>query len=346
MPSPRRHRGGLAPPWVSALAALALFAGWSLARPPSGALARARGLESRVVAALRRLRPSVVSLRVKLGKTGGLSPQDSSGSGVIVRQDGMILTNDHVVAGAELIEVQLSDGRILTAVVHARDAVGDLALLKVAAAGLAALEPADTRGLAVGAPVLTYGNAQGLALANAEPAATFGVVTAVHRYQGGRRIYGDAIQFDAPVNPGNSGGGLFGLDGSFLGITGRISVRGNRSANSGVGYAIPGHQIALALPSLLAGEDVVHGYLGIRFERQSFGPVIIRQVLPGSAAEKAGLRSGDVILEVDGQAIDHSMRLQNSLSIRAAGARVRLKTRRGLQDRQVEVELGAPRRAR
>lgn len=303
----------------------------------------ARAFEQRIVTAAAIATPTVVSIRrpVRPSKRG--LPSRAGGSGVLIRPQ-FVLTNDHVVQG-ERFEVILADGRAVPGVVWARDPVGDLALLKVATRGLKPAIMGDSEAVQLGDPVIAVGNALGLAMENGEPAVSFGIISATERYQGGTRTYGDALQFDAAVNPGNSGGGLFDLEGRLLGITGRISVRGRRSRSVGVGFAVPAHQIALVLDRLLEGQDIVRGFLGVRFDRDAPGPgVRVIHVLPGSPADSGDLRPGDLLLEVDGRRVDHPMRLQNALSILPAGTTVTFRLKRGLETIERKAVLAPQRR--
>lgn len=316
-------------------------------------LAVARGFEKKVQETARRTSKRVVSIRpIKAGRRSAdgvvRRPSRSGGSGVVIHKSGFILTNDHVVEGVDSCEVIFHNGERVPGAVWARDEVGDLALVKVKVSwSLAIAEFGDSHKVKVGQPVLAVGNALGLSLDNGEPAVTFGVLSGTHRFQGGNRVYGDALQFDAAVNPGNSGGGLFDLTGKLLGITGRISVRGTVSKSVGVGFAVPAHQIQLGLKEMMAGRDIVHGFLGVRFQKDAEGPgVMVAALTKNSPAELAGLRVTDVLLEINGVALDHSVRLQNLLSVQRAGQKLRIKFRRGMEEKTVVVRLGRRRKAK
>lgn len=310
-------------------------------------LKRARAFEDRVRKAVQHSRKAVVTLRVfakPLGKGQLLKgqPARNGGSGVLVDREGFVLTNDHVVEGGQKVQVMFANGLTLVGVVWARDPRADLALVKIETQNrrVSVAQLGDSQALKVGQAILAMGNALGLSKENGEPCVSLGVVSALHRYQGGRRIYGDAIQFDAPVNPGNSGGGLFDLSGRLVGITGRISVRGRVSKNVGVGYAVPSHQIKRVLKIMKSGKDVQHGYLGLRFRRAMSGQgVPVAVVLPGSPAEQAGIRVGDVITAIDGVALTRPLRLQNMLSLKLAGESVKIDLKRALEQKTVTVTL-------
>ncbi|MDF1663093.1 MAG: trypsin-like peptidase domain-containing protein [Planctomycetota bacterium] len=183
----------------------------------------ARGFEKKVQKTARSASNRVVSIRpIKAGKRSpdGIvrRPSRSGGSGVIIHGSGYILTNDHVVEGVDSCEVIFHNGQRVPGAVWARDEVGDLALVKVKVNWpLPVAKFGDSQTVRVGQAVLAVGNALGLSLDNGEPAVTFGILSGTHRYQGGTRVYGDALQFDAAVNPGNSGGGLFDLEGRLRG---------------------------------------------------------------------------------------------------------------------------------
>ncbi|MEZ6183789.1 MAG: trypsin-like peptidase domain-containing protein [Planctomycetota bacterium] len=332
---------------VPAALAVALLAtsGARSGAEPRASLAEVRRFEAHLEGLIARLSSSVVTIGALVDDEEGL-PVKSGGSGVVIDPAGFVLTNDHVTEGQDEAEVGFADGRVVTGRVVARDRQGDLALLQVDASGLVAAEFGDSTALVPGQRVLALGNPFGLAGESQRPAASLGIVSATQRFIGGSKVYGEAIQIDAPVNPGNSGGPLFDLEGRLVGINGRISVRGAARHNVGVGFAIPLHQIQLVLDDLRAGRDVERGYLGVRFltEKQGQG-VVVRDVLPRTPASAAGLRSGDRILAVEGQglgrrAITHPVRLQNALSILPAGSQVVLVLERDGQRLQVDVVLG------
>jgi S1-C subfamily serine protease len=316
-------------------------------RADDGAAARdlrlARAWEAQVQRVIGRVTSSVVTVSIE-----GDDPNDpqaivrSGGSGVVIDAAGFVLPTDHVTEGQERVVVGLPDGRALDGRVVGRDAEGDVALVRVEAEGLSAATLGDSEALVSGQPVLALGNPFGLAGSDHRPSATLGIVSATNRFLGGSKIYGAAIQMDAAVNPGNSGGPLFDLHGRLIGINGRISIRGTARHNVGVGFAIPIHQIALILDELKAGRDVTRGYLGVRFfvHGDGRGGVVIRDVQPGSPAFKAGLQAGDRIVSVQGRELEHPVRLQNYLAVLPAGTRVAMEVRRGRQRLEVQVTLG------
>ncbi|MBI3723505.1 trypsin-like peptidase domain-containing protein [bacterium] len=312
-------------------------------------LALARAAETRVQAAIARVRDAVVTIGAEVraprtDETSELKPVVSGGSGVIISQDGYVLTNDHVTIGAPRVQVGLRDGRMLDGVVTGRDRTGDLAVVKVSASGLPWAPLGDSGKLKEGQLVLALGNPFALAKEDHEPSATLGIVSGLHRYQGGEKVYGDAIQIDAAVNPGNSGGPLFDLDGKVVGVTGRISIRANEKRNVGVGFAVPIDQVKRILPALESGAEVVHGYLGVKFREEAEGDgragVVIAAVLPGTPADHAGLKKGDRILRVDGTEVDQPVRLENLLSVLPAGVTITLEVERDGRTIEARTTLG------
>jgi len=230
----------------------------------------------------------------------------SLGSGFLIRQDGYIVTNNHVVDGASEIRVKISDGREFPAKVVGRDEKTDLALLKIGATGLPVLAFGDSDALQVGAPVMAIGNPFGL-----EGTVTTGIVSAKGRVIG-EGPYDDFIQTDASINPGNSGGPLVNTQGQVVGINTAIFSQSGGSV--GIGFAIPVSVAKSILPQLEAKGHVTRGWLGVSvqsvtpelakaFQLPKEEGALVAQVLPDSPAVKAGLKAGDVIVEYNGHTI-------------------------------------------
>lgn len=330
-------------PALAALAVVVAAPGRALLDDAGRDLELARGYERRIVDLVAAVRSTVVTIELEATTEDG-TPVRSGGSGVHLG-GGLVLTNDHVTEGRDSVNVGLADGRTVTGSVKGRDATGDIALLELPVKDLPAAARGDSQALVVGQPVVALGNPFGLAQADHQPAAVLGIVSGLHRYQGGEKVYGDALQVDAPVNPGNSGGPLFDLAGRLVGITGRIAVRGGVRHNVGVGFCVPLHQVLLVLGRLERGEAVDRAWLGVRFLPVTDGTpgVVVRDVLPGSPAAAAGVHAGDRVVALDGRPIDQPMRLQNALAVLPAGTKVELRVVREGAELTLEVTLTARR---
>lgn len=282
---------------------------------------------------------------------GNRGPQERSGqgSGVIVdAKAGVILTNNHVITEADEIIVTLSDGTDIPADVVGTDPMTDVAVIKLRPDGrlpkLTAVPIGDSDSLRLGEVVLAVGNPFGYA-----GTVTMGIVSAKGRSDARIARYSDFIQTDAAINPGNSGGALVNMRGELVGINTAIASRSGSSA--GIGFAIP---TALATPimeSLLTTGRVERGYLGVQMQpldtalaerlgaRGSNG-VVVADVVPGSPAERGGLRSGDVIEQLDDVPINSTARLSTEVALRPAGSKVQLEVLRDGKRKALKVELG------
>ena len=249
----------------------------------------------------------------------------ASGSGVIVDPKGYILTNNHVIENAQDITVRLSDGRKLAGKLVGRDPKTDLAVLKVdAPAPLPAAELGDSDRLRVGQWAIAIGNPFGL-----DRTVTVGIVSATARNRVGVATYENFIQTDASINPGNSGGPLLNLDGKVIGINTAIVAAGQ-----GIGFSIPINQAKEVMRQLIASGRVVRGWLGIAIQdvtdelAGTFGVkegVLVAEVMKGGPAEAAGVRQGDVIVELNGAPIKEVPELQRRVAAVAPGQPVKLK---------------------
>jgi len=264
-------------------------------------------------------------------------------SGVIVSEDGYILTNDHVVDGADEVKVTLQDGRSFTAKVIGRDPQTDLAVLKVEATGLPALELADSDGVQVGDVVLAIGNPFGIG-----QTVTAGIVSAVGRATLGLD-YEDFIQTDAAINPGNSGGALVDAEGRLIGINTAILSR--TGGYQGIGFAIPSNLARFVMDQLIQTGRVTRGYLGViiqdltpalaeQFKLKETKGALVSDVQPGSPAEKAGLKAGDVIIEFDGKPVTDSRHLKLQVARVSPGSTVQVKVLRDGAPKTVQVNVG------
>jgi putative serine protease PepD len=277
-----------------------------------------------------RAAPGVVL--VQSGVNGG---RQGLGSGFVIDGEGTIVTNQHVVAGADEVSVRFDDDTEVPARVLGTDPGSDLALLDVdvPAEDLTPLPLGELSSVEVGEPVVAIGNPFGL-----ERTITSGIVSAL-----GRRIEApdgfaidDAIQTDAALNSGNSGGPLLDLDGNVIGVNSQIETR--TGGNVGIGYAVPVDTLKEVLDELRRGGQVERAYLGISMEDAGDG-VIVTTIRPGSPAAAGELRPGDVILRVDGESVDSPEDLAQIVSGKEPGDTIELEGRRGNAELTVRVTL-------
>ena len=306
--------------------------------------------------AVRRAAPAVVTVFARkvvpgqyadeLGRDWNSYPElhmTPLGSGVIVNTDGGVLTSYHVVADVSSLYVGLSDGRQFEARLTGRDPETDLAYLRVDAKDLPSMEIASSDSLAVGQTVLAIGNPFGVG-----QTVTSGIISALGRHGLGLNSYEDFIQTDAAINQGNSGGALVDLSGRLIGINSAIFVPEMSEGFVGIGFAIPSRIIEAVLPELEAGRTIVRGYLGFIPRQlsaelaQDLGlavrdGVMVKQVIEGSPAFEAGLRSFDVILSLNGERVERVNRLLQRIARLKPGEEVTLRVARGA--REVELQL-------
>ena len=271
-------------------------------------------------------------------------PDSSLGSGVIVSEQGLILTNDHVVSSADEIEVALADGRKLAAKVVGTDPDTDLAVLKVEAENLPSITFAANEKLNVGDVVLAIGNPFGVG-----QTVTQGIVSALGRNHLGINTYENFIQTDASINPGNSGGALIDAEGNLVGINSAIYSRSGGSM--GIGFAIPASIAKQVMEQIAVSGNVTRGWIGI--EAQDITPELaesfklskpqgslIAGVLRDSPADIAGLKAGDVLLAINDKEVLDSSGMLNIIAALKPNDKAELKIARAAKEITVNVAVG------
>jgi Do/DeqQ family serine protease len=268
------------------------------------------------------------------------------GSGVIISTDGYILTNHHVVDGADQIKVDLNDGRTLDAKLVGSDPPSDLAVLKIDASGLPVLALGDSDKVRVGDVVLALGNPLGIG-----QTVTMGIISAKGRQTRlqGSGSFEDFLQTDAPINQGNSGGALVSTNSELIGINSQILSPSGGSI--GIGFAIPSNMARTITDTLVKTGTVRRGQLGVVVVPAASEPakqlgikenkgVVVYQLQPGGGAEKAGLKKGDVITALNGTAVTDSNAFRNLIASTAPGTDVTLTILRDGREQQIRATLG------
>ncbi|MEK7469313.1 MAG: trypsin-like peptidase domain-containing protein [Planctomycetota bacterium] len=274
------------------------------------------------------------------------------GSGVLISSDGWFLTNHHVAANPQTMQVDaldqtcnLAGGHFYRCEIVGLDPVGDICLGKIKDAhDLPYVELGDSDAVKAGEACIAVGNPFMLGSMDYHPTVTFGTVSANHI--NANAGYTDVIQTDAAVNPGNSGGPLFSVDGKLLGINGRINTRFSNRVNTGIGYAIPINQIKNFMRDLKKGGYVRHALLeGLQgaatwpdLHAEAEGAVV-KSVSAGSTAEKAGFKKGDLIVDVEGHVIHNYWRFMGSLGAYPGGTEIGVKVKRGGETVDIKVTL-------
>jgi serine protease Do len=271
--------------------------------------------------------------------------QRGLGSGVIVSDDGYILTNNHVVEGADDINVELTDGRTLTAKLIGTDKPSDVALIKINATGLHSAMVGNSDRVQVGDVVLAVGNPLGVG-----QTVTMGIISAKGRSTGaGNGDYEDFLQTDAPINQGNSGGALVNTSGELVGINSQILSNGGEG-NIGIGFAIPSNMAKHVMDELRTNGKVTRAQLGVTVQgmtselADSLGikdvnGALIGSVTQGSAADRAGLKRGDVITAFNGQPVRDTNTLRNRVAETAPGSNADVTIQRDGAEKHVTVKL-------
>jgi Do/DeqQ family serine protease len=272
----------------------------------------------------------------------------AAGSGVIVDADkGYVLTNNHVIQHADRITTVLSDGRRLEAKLVGADPQSDIAVIQVPSGNLTSIALGDSDNVQVGDFVVAIGNPFGLS-----NTATFGIVSAKGRSGLGIEGYEDFIQTDASINPGNSGGPLVNLSGEMIGVN--AAIVGPSGGNVGIGFAIPMNMTRVIMDQLIRFGEVRRGQLGVVVEdltpelaqelgAKAQGGAVVTQVLPGSAAAKAGLQLRDVILALDGAPIRNASDLRNQIALVELGQTAKLEILRDGEKREIEATVATVR---
>lgn len=268
------------------------------------------------------------------------------GSGVVMTQDGYILTNNHVVDGATDVTVTLADKREFKAKVIGTDPKGDIAVLKIDATNLSPITIADSSKVQVGDYALAVGDPFGVG-----QTVTMGIVSATGRSHLGIEDYEDFIQTDAPINPGNSGGALVNDRGELIGINTAIIAHGSEG-NQGIGFAIPANMARNVMEQIVEHGKVTRAYLGIvpqdvtpdiatQFGEKEARGALVADVSSGSPAQKSGLERGDIILDVNGKPVADSNALRMTISMMAPDSDAKLKVLRNGSEREIAVKLSA-----
>ena len=273
-------------------------------------------------------------------------PRRGQGAGVIAEFDGRqyIITNNHVIRHADNIRVEVTDSRFFEAEVVGRDSLSDVAVLKIDAEDLPTMRLGDSDQLREGEWVMAIGNPLGLA-----HSVTMGTVSALGRKRFGAE-YGSFIQTDAALNMGNSGGALVNLRGELVGIN--TAITSHDGGNIGIGFAIPINLVTDVAEQLIEHGEVRRGLLGVRIDNlepllaEAMGldntqGVLITSVSPGRAADKAGVKRDDIVLEVDGQPVYNAVDLRSLIGRTAPGVEVELLVLRDGEQKRIKVELEA-----
>ena len=269
------------------------------------------------------------------------------GSGVVVRSDGHIVTNNHVVENAEELSVRMMDGTEYDAEIVGTDPFSDLAVIKVDDTNLTSISFGNSDELQTGQWVLAFGSPLSAELSNS---VTSGIVSSVGRLRptggGGAQNY---VQTDAAINPGNSGGPLVNLSGQLVGIN--TAIASNTGGFQGIGFAIPSNTVERVVTQIIEQGDVQRAYLGVRYrsippalaenEGLPRGAAQISQVEEGSPAAEAGLQPRDIILAVDGERLEESLQLQNLIASKQPGDDVTLRIDRGGEEMTMTMTLGS-----
>jgi serine protease Do len=327
-------------------------------RPPAATAGIRR---TAITDAVAKISPSVVTIQVEVIERsqdpfetffGGNAQQKvpGLGTGFVIRTDGVIITNAHVVAGATRVAVALRDGTSYTAKVLGVDEVNDLAVLKIPATNLPVAPLGSSDDLLIGEWAIAIGNPYGFYLGNPEPSVTVGVVSGVGRnlvgQAEGNGVYVDMIQTDAAINPGNSGGPLIDAMGEVIGVN--SSIYSPSGGSVGLGFAIPINRAKRVAEDLLAHGSVRRPWVGIKLKlpetnnpRDALNSgVVVRTVVPGSPAATAGIEPGDIVEKAGSRALRNPYDWEATLLDLRVGQAVSLTVKRGTREIPVTVTVG------
>jgi putative serine protease PepD len=258
------------------------------------------------------------------------------GSGFVYDSEGHVITNQHVVAGAGSLSVKLWNGKTYNASLVGSDASTDIAVLKINAPSseLFPLALGDSTKLVVGDSVVAIGSPFGL-----EETVTSGIVSALHRQMQSPNGFAidDSIQTDAAINHGNSGGPLIDAQGKVIGVTSQIES--DSGGSDGVGFAIPSNTVRSIATQIISTGKAQHAFLGVLLRDSTSGGAAIQSVRSGTPAAKAGLRSGDVIVKVDGKTISSASQLRGAINTHKPGDHITVTYKRGGTNHTVGVTL-------
>lgn len=279
--------------------------------------------------------------------------QRGLGSGIIIDKRGYILTNEHVVGEADKITITLPDGREFKGKVKGKDIRSDIAVVKIDAKNILVAKLGDSDTVKIGQWAIAIGNPFGFMVRSPQPTVTVGVISATGRSIGGRlardRDYSSLIQTDAAINPGNSGGPLVNIKGEVIGIN--VAIFSTTGGYQGVGFAIPINTAKYIIEQLIEGKEVLYGWLGVNvqeidqqladyFDLPDRKGVLVAKVLPGSPAEKGGLKEGDIIKTFDGKEVTSLTDLITRVGHTKVGEKVKVKIIRDKKEKILEIKIG------